>query len=60
MLAIKYKAKYDEPKAQKKPARKEKSMRKSRGKKTTTANTKRVTRPKKRLPRMKKIWWPFW
>jgi hypothetical protein len=48
-------------KAPKKPARKKKAgRRKSAPRKITTANTKSVARPKKRLPQMKKSWWQFW
>ena len=61
MPNIKYKAKYDEPPAKKKPAkRKKKSTRKSSARKTTTATNQSVRQPKKRLPKMKKSWWPFW
>lgn len=51
MRKIAYKPEYDDPpvkRARKKPVRRKK----------TTANTKSVARPKKKLPKMKRGW--FW
>jgi hypothetical protein len=63
MKKITYKPEYDDPtlaKKKKPVKRKKKPVRKDQARKATTTTRQVAARPKKRLPRMKKSWWPFW